>query len=319
MPTYVLSIHSCKNSQFNSIEFSSCRLVELKSSGTKMLALKAIFISVAFTVVVSTADYQLIGGIKRSAVCLIQRIANHNHITAKYEKISQVQKNGTTSIRCKLDLGTEEYMANSTSLSMAKEKVSRQAYALTKYQKPPLTNNRTCIIHQPNEKSDISLLEEYGQSIQKHVIYSEKARHQNGTFECDVTLDGKSASGVGVNKKSAKTDAATHLLNAIGRSTVVNALTAKYNQPRYHSMDPVERLRKILRVTALNGDGIYKKINEVSEGSGKRFVAQVITSDVMANGSGATYEEACSNAAVNVLKNMNFIVTYIYRPDTHRK
>lgn len=284
-----------------------------------MLQVKLIFFSIALTLIASTTDYEIVEGIKRSAVCLIQRVANHNHITAKFQKVSQEQKNGTTSIRCKLDLGTEEYATNSTSLAMVKEKVSRQAYALTKYQKPPL-GNRTCIVHRPEAKSDVSLLEEYAQLNHGHVVYSEKPRHQNGTFECDAALDGKSGSGIGHNKQLAKTAAATQVLNAIGRTKVINSLTAKYNQPRYHNMEPTKRLRKIVRVTELNGDGIYTKENEVSEGAGKRIVAQVKTADAVAAGSGATYEEACSNAAANLLRSFyHFNVTYTVSSAAHSK
>lgn len=286
----------------------------------KMFQVKLIFFSVALTLVASTTDFEIVEGIKRSAVCLIERVANHNHVAAKFQKTRPEQKNGTTLIRCKLDLGTEEYAANSTSLAMAKEKVSRQAYALTKYQKPPL-GNRTCIVHLPTAKSDISLLEEYAHSIHGHVLYSEKPRHQNGTFECDVTLNEKSGSGIGQNKQLAKTAAATQLLNAIGRAKVINSLTAKYNQPRYHAMEPTKRLRKIIGITELNGDGIYTKENEVSEGASKRIVAQVKTNgyiNAMAAGSGATYEEACSNAAANLLRTFfHFNVTYTFHSSAH--
>lgn len=277
-----------------------------------MFQVKLIFFSIALTLVASATDYQIVEGIKRSAVCLVERIATHNHVAAKFEKVGQEQKNGSTLIRCKLELGTEEYSANSTSMPMAKEKVSRQAYALTKYQKPPL-GNRTCIVHRPTAKSDISLLEEYAQSIHSHVSYAEKPRNSNGTFECDASLNGKTGSDIGHSKKMAKTAAATKLLDAIGRTSVISALTAKYNNPKYHNVEPTIRLRKIIRVTELNGDGIYTKLKEVSEGVGTRIVAQVETRDAMATGSGATNEEAYSNAAANLLRNfLHFTVTYTF-------
>lgn len=283
----------------------------------KMFRIKLIFFLVAFTLVASTTDFGIVEGIKRSAVCLIQRVATHNHVTAKYDKVSQEQKNGTTLIRCKLELGTEEYAANSTSLAKAKEKVSRQAYALTKYQKPPL-GNRTCIVHHPTAKSDISLLEEYAQFIHSHVLYAEKPRNPNGTFESGATLNEKSGSGIGNSKKLAKTAAATKLLDVIGRKKVTDALTGKYNKPEYHNVDPTIRLRKIVCVTELNGDAIYTKQKEVTEAAGKRIVAQVETSDAMATGSGATYEEACSNAAANLLRNyLHFNVTYTFNSTAH--
>lgn len=282
-----------------------------------MFLVKFTIFSITLTLAASTADYQEIEGIKRSAVCLIERVATHNHVTAKFQKVGQEQKNGTTLIACKLELGTEEYAANSTSLAMAKEKVSRQAYALTKYQKPPL-GNRTCIVHHPTAKSDISLLEEYAQLLHSHVLYAEKARNPNGTFECDATLNDKSGSGIGHSKKLAKTVAATQLLAVIGRKKVIDALTAKYNKPEYHNMEPMVRLRKIVRVTELNGDATYTKQREVSEGAGKRIVAQVLTSEGMSTGSGATYEEACSNAAANFLRNfLRFTVTHSFHPAAH--
>lgn len=282
-----------------------------------MFRIKLIFFSIAvfFCIsVVSETDYEIVEGIKRSAVCLVERIARHNHINAKFQKVSLEQKNGTTFIKCKLELGTEEYAANSTSWPKSKEKVSRQAYAkTTKYQKPPL-GNRTCIVHQPNTKSDISLLEEYAQSIRSHVFYSEKPRHQNSSFECDATLNDKSGSGIGHTKQLAKTAAATQLLNVIGRADVIRALTMKYNQPQYHNMEPTKRLRKIIRVTELNGDGVY---TEMKEKAGKPIVAEVRTSDAVTRGSGSTFEEARSEAAANLLRNMHFDVTYTYNQDTH--
>lgn len=277
-----------------------------------MFQVKSIVFLIVLSLVASATDYEIVEGIKRSAVCLIERVATHNHIIAKFEKVNQEQKNGATLIHCKLSLGTEEYSANSTSMPMAKEKVSRQAYALTKYQKPPL-GNRTCIVHRPTAKSDISLLEEYAQSIHSHVLYAERPRNPNGTFECDASLNGKTASGIGHSKQLAKSDAATKLLEVMGRTSVINALVSKYNKPKYHNMDPMIRLRKIVRVTELNGDGIYRKIKEVTEGGGKRIVAQVEARDTLANGSGATYEEACSNAAANLLRNfLHFNVTYTF-------
>lgn len=282
-----------------------------------MFQVKLIFFSVALTLVASTTDFQIVEGTKRSAVCLIERVATHNHVAAKFQKVGQEQKHGTTLIQCKLELGTEEYSANSTSMPMAKEKVSRQAYALTKYQKPPL-GNRTCIVHHPTAKSDISLLEEYAQLTHSHVLYAEKPRNSNGTFECDANLNGKIGSGIGHSKKLAKTAAATKILDVIGRTTVIDSLTAKYNKPEYHNVEPMVRLRKIIRVTELNGDGVYTKLKEVTEGAGKRIVAQVDTHDAMATGSGATYEEACLNAAANLLKNfLHFNVTYTFNAAAH--
>lgn len=295
-------------------------LTQSVSRSKRQAMFKATLILLLFGVNLSvgTSDLIIVDGIKRSAVCLIERVASHNHITAKFERINYEQKNnGTTLIKCQLELGTEKYKANSTSFPKAKEKVSRQAYALTNYTKPTL-GNRTCIANDNDAvivKSDISLLEEYSHLIGGHVLYNEAARNSNGTFECVASFDGKSASGIGHKKRDAKAAAATHLLDLVGRSKVIGALRNKYNATGYHNMEPMSRLRKIISVTHINGEGVYSKVKEVTEnlqgkGPVKRIVAQVSAVNMMAAGVGDTYDEACSNAAAKLLEGLNFTVTY---------
>lgn len=287
-----------------------------------MFQAKLIYFVVGLTLVCTT-DFATYDGydIKRSAVCLIQRVAQHNHITAKFEKVHSEQNNDTTHVECELDLGDEHYFSNATSLAKAKEKVARQAYALTKYTKPPL-ENRTCAVNGPGKKIDISLLEEYAHVIHKHILYTEGHRSSNGTFEISASLDGKTASGIGYKKKLAKRVAATNLLQIIGRITVIDSLIAKYNQTKYHKMEPTLRLRKIARVIDPTGDGIYTKKNEVlerQEGKGqvKRITVDVIANDYVAAGTGNTFEEAKRSAAANLLRSMDFTNTYQHRK--HRR
>lgn len=282
-----------------------------------MLEAKLIYFVAAFILVVCATDFEIIAGEKRSAVCLVEQVAVHNHITAKYEKVQHgEQKN--RKITCKLELGNEQYVGNSSSKSVAKakEKVARQAYALTKYTKPPI-ENRTCILHTPPPavKSDISLLEEYGHVVGNHMMYSEVHHSFNGSFEYVARLGDKSASGLGYKKKTAKNAAATNLVETIGRSKVVDALRAKYNDHKYHDMDPKLRLRKILRITDLSENGDYTKESEHFEhvdgkGQTKRIIAKLTTNDFMAAGTGSTFEEASSNAAANLLRTMNYTVTW---------
>lgn len=278
------------------------------------LKLKLIYFLISITLVVCVADFKTYDNvnIKRSAVCLIQRIAQQNHIVANFKNMGLEQRNATTHVQCKLELGTEQYTSNSTSFTKAKEKVSRQAYALTKYHKPEL-NNRTCAVSEPGKKSEISLLEEYAHVINKTLLYNEEHGNSNGTFQFTATLNGKSASGIGYKKKIAKQMAAAELLNMIGRTNVIDALVAKYNRTIYHNMEPTLRLRKIARVTDPTADGIYSQ-TVVSERQGakqvERFTVNVSANDYEAGGSGSTLEEARKKAAANLLRTMNFVVTY---------
>lgn len=280
-----------------------------------MFQVKILYFLTAVLVVVCASENDTINNVdtKRSAVCLIQRVAQHNHITATYTKVNFAQRNGTTHVECKLKLGTEEYHGNSTSFSKAKEKVAREAYALTKYTKPPL-KNQTCIAPPVPPKNDISLLEEYATAIRKFTIY-EETHSGIGKYEYKVTLDGKSATAASEStKKEAKKLAAASLIAQIGRESVINTLTSKYNRTEHHTMEPEERLRKIIRVTDLSGDGTYTKLRETSEREAgktvKRIVMQVEAKNAIAAGAGYTEDEASSNAAANLLRHLGFVVDY---------
>lgn len=259
-------------------------------------------------------------GIKRSAVCLIARVAHHNNIEAIYTKTNIEQMNGTTHLTCKLKLGTEEYAANSTSISKAKERVSRVAYSQTKYTKPKL-QNRTCIVQPTVEKNDISLLQEYADSLGMHPLYEEKPHNVQHKFGFEVRLNGKKAeASSNKKKKEAKKMAATNLIELIGRRHIVDTLTAKFNKPKYHSMEPTKRLRKVIQVSDATEDAIiYTMMEEVTETlagkATKRISMQVEANDFMVIGTGSTTEEAKTNAAAKLLRHLNFTVDY--PPTTH--
>lgn len=281
-----------------------------------MFQAKFLYFFVAILVAVCATEITNDVGVdtKRSAVCLIYRIAQHNHVNASFTKVNIVQRNGTTHIECKLNLGNEEYIGNSTAFGKAKEKVARQAYAKTKYQKPAI-ENRTCLIPVHTIKNDINLLQEYATAINSSVKYEEKPQDNRCKFEYVVSLDGKSASAISdTKKKEAKRLAAALLIDRIGRDAIVNTLSSKFNGSNYHSMEPVQRLRKIIQVTDLSGDAVYSKMQESSERKAgkivKRIVMQVEAKSSMAAGAGTTVEEASTNAAANLLRHLGFVVDY---------
>lgn len=259
-------------------------------------------------------------GVKRSAVCLIVRLAHYNNIDATYTKTNIEQMNGTTHLTCKLKLGTEEYATNSTSFAKAKERVSREAYSRTKYMKPKV-KNRTCIVEPTVDKNDISLLQEYADSLDMHPLYEEKPQNVQHKFGFEVTLNGKKAEASSdKKKKEAKKMAATHLIELIGRQHIVDTLTAKFNKPKYHSMEPTKRLRKVIQVSDPTDDAIiYTMMEEVTETvagkASKRISMQVEANDFMVIGTGSTIGEAKTNAAAKLLRHLNFTVNY--PPTTH--
>lgn len=278
-----------------------------------MLHLKLFYFAIGVIVAVSGTESDLDVGVKRSAVCLIERVAKHNNLTAHYEKVNlQHHKNGTTHVKCRLELGTENYTENSTSFTKAKEKAARAAYALTKYSKPAL-GNRTCLVHTELTKSDLSLLEEYATAIGKEVRYTQKGQNGKKSFEVEISLDNQSANGVGSKKKAAKAAAAKSLIEKIGRVKIIDRLAQKFNQTKYHGLDPVQRVRKIVRITDFYGDGEYTR-NDVDSKTNKNGSRNVIVklraNDYLTTGSGTTFQEASSNAAANLLLNMNFTVTH---------
>lgn len=253
-------------------------------------------------------------GIKRSAVCLIERVAQHNNLTVHYEKVNlQHHKNGTTHTKCKLELGTEQYTANSTSYAKAKEKVAREAYALTKYSKPPI-GNKTCLVHTEQTKSDISLLQEYARAIGKEVRFNELPQNGQQGFEIEVSLDDKKASGKDAKKKGAKALAAKNLIDKINRIKIIDQLALKYNRTEFHGMNPVLRLRKIARITEHQvGDAEYTKMSEVLEPKTRKIksvVVQVQAHGYVTTGTGPTYQAASLSAATNLLRTMHFTVTF---------
>lgn len=294
-----------------SVHFGSSIRLNVKMFWTKRFYILASILAVACAIV---SDSNNGFDTNRSAVCLIYRVAQHNHVNATFTKVNIEQRNGTTNIECKLNLGNEEYSRDSTSFAKAKEKVAREAYAKTKYTKPAI-QNKTCLIPVHSVKNDISLLQEYANVVNKTIRYEEIPQASKCKFEYLVSIDGQSASAISdVKKKEAKRLAAARLIDQIGRESIINALSAKFNATDYHSMEPTQRLRKIVQVTDLSDDAVYTKREETMERKGgktvKRIVMQVEAKSSMAAGSGTTIEEATSAAAANLLRHLGFVVNY---------
>lgn len=246
---------------------------------------------------------------KRSAICLIERVAQQNNITANYQQVSNTTNNDIVHIKFKLQLGTESYEDTSTTKNKAKEKCAREAYAKTKYSKPAL-KNRTCLVETTPVRTDAMILYEYATLLGEQVAIDERQVSRNpNTYQFTLSLHGKSASSTGAKKSKTKEEAANQLLEKFGKQNVINALVQKYNDVRYHKMGSAERLRKIL---IAKGDlrGVrFNVINEnLMEENIKKIVVKAGALQHEAIGKATTLGEAKNQAAATILRLMNFTV-----------
>lgn len=272
-----------------------------------------LFLLFSLTLIISKGDSPIedfgveISGTKRSAVCLIYNLANFNHINAVFEQIDAMNQ-----FSYKLTLGNETYNATAKSIQITKDKAAREAYSLTKYPKSSL-KKRICLID-TTRRTDTSILYEYATFINQTVATDEKHISQRpSTYEITLTLNGKQASATGHGKQKVKHEAAKLLIEKFGREIVINELTRKYDLPRYHRMNPVERLNKIVKVEESNDFVEYSIVDETDkrDASGKN-VHEVIVDAEFKNyvnrGKGATLGEAKKDAAKGILKLMHFVV-----------
>lgn len=267
-------------------------------------------------------SYLTINGTRRSGVCLIENVAAFNKIDADFELINKTKIDGMDHFRYKLTLGTEVYNSSATSKKGSKEKVSRQAYALTKYNKPPL-DDRTCIIQTAHIKSNLSILHEYATSINQSLQVDEKQINRSPSeYEIVLQLNGKRATEIGHGKQKVKQRAAHHLIELLGKQNVFAALIGKYNATRYHGMQPVQRLQKIVSTITFDEDVQYTevdsldKVNELGHRV-REIIVEAEFKDVVARGTGTTFKEAKNDAAANILKQKGFAVTYQKTNENH--
>lgn len=267
----------------------------------------------SLTLIISKGeDFGLeLNGTKRSAVCLIYNLANFNNISAVFEQTNKTNINGTDHFTYKLTLGNETYNTRATSIQITKDKVSREAYSLTKYPKPPL-KKRECVIV-TTIRSDMSILHEYATYINQTVVIDEKHISQTpSTYEITLTLNGKQSSATGHGKQKVKQEAAKLLMEKFGRENVIEMLVRKYDLPRYHRMNPIERLSKIVKVNGSNDVVEYSIISDIdkTDANGKKNHEVIVEAEFriyVNRGKGATLDEAKKDAVKGILKLMKFI------------
>lgn len=295
-----------------SFEFDSYHASVVKMKFVQILLL--FFLTFVVLVNISKGeDFGLeINETKRSAVCLIHNLANFKNIHAIFEQTNKTNIDGLDHFTYKLILGNETYSARATSIQITKDKVSREAYSLTKYPKPTL-KKRECVID-TTKRTDLSILYEYATYINQTVAIDEKHTSQMpSTYEIALNLNGKQASATGHGKQKVKQEAAKSLIEKFGRDNVINALVRKYDLPRYHRMNPIERLSKIVKINGSNDVVDYSIVSELdnTDASGKKIREVIVDAEVrnfVNRGKGATLGEAKKDAAKGILKLMNFAV-----------
>lgn len=253
-------------------------------------------------------DYHLIiNGVQRSAICLVQMIAQENHLVVFYNFTEKHRINETLYFTCELHLKNENYTASATSKKKSKEKVAATAYNQTSFAKPKNITDRTCKIS-IHIRSDLSVLYEYATFLNTTLAISERQTAVSpAKFEVTIGLDGKSASATGHKKSTIKQTAATELIEALNRGNVINALVRRYNAPKYQQMNSVDRLNKIIG-TSGEGPAVYTVQEQPDNNNGRRYKVNVLAENAEAFGFGNTLDEANEDGAKQILKMLDFIV-----------
>lgn len=248
---------------------------------------------------------------KRSPVCLINHLAQKNHIPYKYELIKDAPKsdiNSSTTLKphyyeCCLQLGTETYSASATTQAKAKEKVSREAYDRTDYPRPTL-KERTCV--ESASRTIVAVLYEFALINRTEIRRNEtELPGKPPRFRVELTMNELSATGEGRSKKAAKNEAAAKLLTKLDKEHVLHEITKKFNDAKYIEMRPVERLNRILSARA-EPLAKYTLKEEISDIEGIMYLSQVETYSGDAIGTGRSLDASRDDAANNLLQIMGF-------------
>lgn len=250
----------------------------------------------------------------RSAVCLINQLAQKNNITAKYNYIALARQGEGApatprpqSFEYQLTLGDESYTKTASDKRNAKEGVSREAYDKTRYPKPHL-KDRTCV--ENALRSNVSLLYEYATTQHKGIL--DKVIHEStlpNKFRVELKLDDKEGIDTGFSIKQAKAKAAEKLIAMIGREHILSEITKKFNDPEFFEMKNAERLQRILYARG-ESEPKFELDAEMQSSDGRttNYVYTASGSTMVTSGSGNSEEDAREDAARNYLKSLGFEV-----------
>lgn len=252
----------------------------------------------------------IIHGIERSAICLVQMIAQRNKINVVYNLTDEHRINDTSYFIFTYDihLGNETYNASATSKKKSKEKVAATAFNQTSFTHPANITDRTCKIPL-HPRTDLSVLHEYATLLSTRLAISERqVAVIPPKFEITIGLNGKSASATGLKKSTTKQTAATQLMEALNRERVINDLVRRYNTTKYQGMNSVDRLEKII-LTSSEDPAEYIVTEEPNTQNGNRYKVHVLAhKGAETFGFGKTLDEAKEDGAKNILKIFDFIV-----------
>lgn len=257
---------------------------------------------------------------KRSYRCLIEQVARKNNINATYTKISSKGTPHQPIYTFRLHLGRESYLASSSSMKTAKEKVSREAYGATHYGKPKL-KDRTC----KNFHSDVSHVNEWAQrrgyQFTCSIVDQKLGPPIIFTHECSILGTSYRARADHSIKTQAQMAAAQEIKRQIERSPDIMSRFdqgLKYNSTNHFYLNPVSRLSQI-QTARHQTDPVYGTIQEVPGFSNKThreqktFIVRVKAKqnndlEFTGIGRGTSLKESKYAAAVNVLGMMNYHV-----------
>lgn len=250
---------------------------------------------------------------KRSAKCLIQNLATFNNITALYHEVGVTGPSNNQTFEIQLSLGRESYTNHGTSKKKTMEKVSREAYALTRYTKPPLKPN-TCAI---NDKSPINMVyewaEKYKLPVSLYVTNIEMGSPKLYVVNCDVGNGNITTQANSTTKKEAKKLAALKMITLLKDVHWETDSAARYNRTEKNvNMHPISRLNAIQAARGEDEVSCRYRNQVTTTNTDGASISHVIyhcdAGNYRAVGTGTNAKMAKKDAAVNILRLMNFVV-----------
>lgn len=250
---------------------------------------------------------------KHSSKCLIMELARFNNITAEFKDLIETGLPHNKTFQAELVLGRERYTNHGTSKKKADDKVSREAWSLTKYRKPNL-KPKTCEI---GEKSAINVVHEWANqnalTASFYVTKIEMGPPKVYVVQCDISNANLTTQANSTVKKQAKNEAAIKMMALLKESRWSNDPAIRYNLTERMTMHPMSRVNAI---QAARGEDEVKcrLVNQVPsmDGEGKsviNFIYQCDAGNYKSTGIGRNAKQAKRDAANNLLRVMNFTVT----------
>lgn len=244
--------------------------------------------------------------------CLAYEIGHSNGVEVKFHFIAKHSNN--TFIKFYeyfLQIGHENYTANSTTKRRAEELASYIAVNTTKFRMPNDAYDKCT-----SRYSAIVLVHEWAQYNKSHVAFNMLEEKMDGprprfVMECFIPPNLRTYAEAG-DKKTAKLKAAEKMLPLLPMISITdNLVPIKVEEAA--EMHPVSRLYEI-QLERRENEPIYHCRDQITMHNAmgqpyRQFIMEVRVGDLIAEGTGKTIKEAKVDASAKMLRIMNLPVT----------